>query len=104
MSSQKKFAAYMAKMPALRHSFPDREFEILESQVVEYIMAWDDIHQYLFNRAIGTNRIKYQKDTGCWSGVGDAPDDAEETGPADETAAAPAVTPATTATPEVVLE
>jgi hypothetical protein len=68
----------MAQMPPLPHSYPDQPFDISESRVVAYIMEYPDLHQYLFNRATGTDRIKYDKETGRWTGVDYVPVKAPE--------------------------
>lgn len=59
-------------MPPLRHSFKDRPYDVMESEVVDWLFDQPEVreyaYQYIRDSAKSMGAIKYDKDTGRWSG------------------------------------
>ena len=55
------------RMPPLRHSFPDRAFNIMHSEVFRWLIAQPSVAQYLFDKA--KNYMVYDQETGTWRGI-----------------------------------
>lgn len=67
--SKTKLTALLRTMPSLRHSFPDTEFHISESEVVAWLISQPEAMQVLFNVAVSTKAIKFDQATRTWAGV-----------------------------------
>lgn len=58
------------KMPPLRHSLPGQDFDIRNSEVVQWLIQQPDILKYVFEKAnTGLHAIHYNPDTGAWQGA-----------------------------------
>lgn len=61
------------KMPPLYHKIPGDKFDVMKSEVVNWLIKQPDILQFLMdrvaNRSESTRLIKYDSDTGKWQGV-----------------------------------
>ena len=67
-------------MPPLRHKLPDEPFDIMKSEVVDWIVAQPEIRQWIFDKVASTNKrgfvsagnmrclIAYNRATGTWQG------------------------------------
>ena len=66
-------------MPPLRHKFPDEPFDIMNSEVVNWIVAQPEIRQWIFDKVANKKGvvsagntdclIVYNPETGKWQGV-----------------------------------
>lgn len=63
-------------MPALRHSVPGEEFDILDSEAAEWLASQPEIRQYLFDKAKQLGLIRYDRESGTWSGAATEEDEA----------------------------
>lgn len=58
------------KMPPLYHTLPGKEFDILKSEVAQWLIQQPDVLSYIFNRVGGDGKlIAYDRETGKWQGV-----------------------------------
>lgn len=64
------------RMPALRHSIPGEEFDILDSEAAEWLASQSEIRQYLFDKAKQLDLIRYDRESGAWSGAATEEDEA----------------------------
>lgn len=55
------------QMPQLRHSFPNQEFDIMNSEVCEWLIQQPDIRSFLYSVVCG-DEIVFNPDTGTWQG------------------------------------
>lgn len=58
----------LKKMPPLLHSFGD-SFDINKSACVAWMLMQPDLKQFLFDKAVASGYIQYDKETGKWAGV-----------------------------------
>ncbi len=65
-------------MPALPHSVEGQPFDIEASETVKWIMAQPGIKDWLWAKARGTGRIKFDPVAKQWSGVTKRPKDYTE--------------------------
>lgn len=56
-------------MPPLHHSFPDRPFNVFESEALRWVLKQPDLLNYLWDTVTRTGYIVYNHDTGTWQGV-----------------------------------
>ena len=56
-------------MPTLRHKVGE-EFDIMESEVADWLCSQPEIRQYIFDAAKETGAIVYNAETGTWRGAG----------------------------------
>ena len=70
MKPKSKSLAIIRSMPPKSH-WPDKSqpFDVLGSEVAEWIISQPDIRQHLFNKARDRGLIVFDQDTGCWRGV-----------------------------------
>lgn len=57
------------KMPPSYHTLPDREFDIMDSRVCDWLMADPAIRQKVFDMAVNRKVIVYDPETGMWKGT-----------------------------------
>ena len=55
------------QMPPLRHSFPNQEFDIMNSEVCEWLIQQPDIRSFLYS-VVCSDEIVFNPDTGTWQG------------------------------------
>lgn len=58
-----------AKMPPLRHSSQEGEFDIEKSRALQWLLHQPDIMTYVWMKAINLGKITYDRETGLWSGI-----------------------------------
>ena len=58
---------YARQMPPLRHRVGD-EFDIMNSEVAEWLCSQPAVRQYLFDAAKELKVIVFDQETGTWSG------------------------------------
>lgn len=56
-------------MPPLRHSIPGEDFNILNSEVVKWIIGNLAVWNYVWNNVKESGAVLYNSDTGKWQGV-----------------------------------
>lgn len=56
-------------MPPLHHSLPGETFHYKKSEVLKWLAERPALIDYLFDRAVSTNQIEYNKNTGKWQGI-----------------------------------
>jgi len=61
----------VAKMPSLVHWDRNQPFDIMKSEVVEWLIKQPDVRQFLFDRVKGTGMITFDEKLGKWRGVDD---------------------------------
>lgn len=60
----------MAKnMPPLRHSIPGQEFNIYDSEVIQWLINQPEALNYIWNNIKNSGAVIYDKSTGTWQGV-----------------------------------
>lgn len=64
-----QFMDMLSKMPPLPHSVPDQPFDIEKSEALAWIMAQPGIKQWVWGRAMQSERIVFDKETRHWHGV-----------------------------------
>lgn len=64
-----KFKLCVAKMPVLRHSFPDQPYDVMKSEVVAWLITQPECLERLYQEAVGTKEIVYDKGRGTWCGL-----------------------------------
>ena len=57
------------RMPELRHSIPGQEFEIQNSEVVQWLIKQPEVLNYVWNNIKNSGAVTYNADTGCWRGI-----------------------------------
>ena len=74
--SHSKLLAIAKHMPPLYHKLPGEVFDIMESEVVKWLIQQPEILNYIFNRINGkTPYIVYNPTTGKWQGIDYEEDD-----------------------------
>ena len=63
------FLDCVKQMPPLRHSIPDMEFDIAESEAAVWISSQPEVMQKIFDTARYHRVIEYDPETGKWQGV-----------------------------------
>lgn len=58
-----------ANMPPLYHKLPGEEFHYKKSEVLKWLSERPILIEYLFDRAVSTKQIVYNKNTGTWQGI-----------------------------------
>lgn len=68
--NQTQFHEQLSKMPPLRHSTqPEGDPFVLDnSDALNWVLALPGLKQWIWWRAVSTGRIRYDKETKCWSG------------------------------------
>lgn len=61
-------------MPKLKHRNPEKEFDIRDSEVVQWLISQPTVLNYLFDIVRGRDKrreslIEFDKATGTWQGV-----------------------------------
>ena len=63
------------KMPPLKHVTKDQGYDIMKSEVIDWIVSQPEVRKWLY-RKVGDSTggknpefIKFNKDTGTWQGV-----------------------------------
>lgn len=56
-------------MPPLRHSIPDREFDIRNSEVMKWMLKNPATWNYIWNNIKQSGVVEYNPETGMWQGV-----------------------------------
>lgn len=56
-------------MPPLKHSVPDQDFDVRNSEVVKWLLKHPYTWNYIWNCVKESGAIKYDKETGTWQGV-----------------------------------
>lgn len=68
-----KLLECVKKMPELRHSVSDGEFDITKSEVVKWLIRQPDVLQFMFDTVARPGYeerlIVYNPDRGTWRGV-----------------------------------
>jgi len=64
-----EFLDGIRKMPPLKHSASKDHFDIMESEVVEYMISRPEIRQKLFDMARNGQAIEYDPATKTWRGA-----------------------------------
>lgn len=59
----------MSTMPPLPHSVAGQVFDIENSEVVKWLISQPQLKQWIFDKAVGSERIKYNGESGLWCGV-----------------------------------
>ena len=65
----------LKKMPPLHHRKPDKQYDIMESEVVDWIVSQPGVRQWLYDKITdktGGRKIEfihYDPDTRTWQGV-----------------------------------
>lgn len=68
-SKRSKILNIAKRMPELRHSIPGQEFEIQNSEVVQWFIKQPEVLNYVWNNIKNSGAVTYNADTGCWRGV-----------------------------------
>ena len=63
------FLAPARNMPPLYHTLPDGQFDIMKSEVVNYLVRIPEIRQKIFDMAMNHGVIQYDPYTRIWKGV-----------------------------------
>lgn len=69
MFKKSKLFEAAKKMPPLRHSFSDRDFDIRDSEVVKWLVSNPITMRHLFNAVKQSGAIVYDKTAGTWRGI-----------------------------------
>ena len=56
-------------MPPLYHKLPNEEFDIMESECVEWLISQPAIREFVWNQFKQSGDIEYDSETGIWVGV-----------------------------------
>lgn len=56
-------------MPPLYHTIPRQEFDISNSEVVNWLLKQPDTLKYVWNNIKNSGSVIYDSDTGKWQGV-----------------------------------
>jgi len=56
-------------MPPLKHSYPGRAYNVVQSEVVRWLIKQPDILQWLFESMKDKALIAYDPSKGTWQGV-----------------------------------
>lgn len=56
-------------MPPMRHSFPDRPFNVFESEALSWVLKQPDLLNYFWDTVTRTGYIAYNRETGTWQGA-----------------------------------
>lgn len=56
-------------MPPLRHSFPDQPYDVTKSEVVAWLLTQPECLERLFQEAVKSEQIVFEKESGLWAGV-----------------------------------
>lgn len=57
------------QMPPSYHTLPGQKFDIKKSEVVQWLVDQPEILNNLWNRLKQSGFVKYDSDTGLWTGV-----------------------------------
>ena len=63
------------KMPPLKHTTKENNYDIMKSEVVDWLFAQEDVRKWLYEKITDYTGgrdpefIKYNRDTGTWQGV-----------------------------------
>ena len=57
------------EMPELRHSVPGEEFDVMRSEVAEWLCSLPEVRQRVFDRAKDARLIVYDGESGTWRGA-----------------------------------
>lgn len=57
------------KMPPLKHRAQGTDFNIIKSEVVQWLIKQPEVLQYLFDYINNTHLINYNSETGTWQGI-----------------------------------
>ena len=68
-TQRSKLLDAVKRMPELRHSIPGKEFKIQNSEVIKWLIMQPEILNYIWNNIKNSETIKYDAESGCWSGV-----------------------------------
>ncbi|VBB05442.1 Hypothetical protein LUCI_0652 [Lucifera butyrica] len=55
-------------MPPLRHSIPGKEFDVRNSEVIQWLTKSPDILNYVWNNIKNSGSVVYGPETGKWQG------------------------------------
>lgn len=64
-----KFQSAVAKMPPLRHSFPDRPFNVAESPALRWALEQPVIMSWVWDHIRNSGACAFNAETGEWRGV-----------------------------------
>ncbi|WP_199883997.1 hypothetical protein [Anaerosinus massiliensis] len=56
-------------MPPLRHSIPDQEFDVRNSEVLNWLVKQPEILNYVWNNIKSSGAIIYDQRAGRWMGI-----------------------------------
>ncbi|MBP1764156.1 MAG: hypothetical protein H6Q65_1214 [Firmicutes bacterium] len=62
-------------MLPLRHSIPGQDFDIKNSEAIQWLIESPDILNYVWNNLKNSDFVFYNPETGKWQGVDYEPDD-----------------------------
>ena len=62
-TQRSKLLDAVKRMPELRHSIPGN------SEVIKWLIMQPEILNYIWNNIKNSEAIKYNAESGCWSGV-----------------------------------
>lgn len=68
-NNRSKLLEAVKRMPPLRHSIPGKEFNIKNSEVINWLIQQPDILNYVWNNIKNTDSVKFDSITGKWQGV-----------------------------------
>jgi len=60
---------FLRHMPPLKHSVPGCEFDIMKSDVMDWIISHPEIRTYLFDKIANFGSISYNHSSKTWQGV-----------------------------------
>ena len=56
------------KMPPLYHKLPGKDFDVLKSQVVRWLMNQPEVLDYIWNKLKQSGAVVYDPESGRWKG------------------------------------
>lgn len=71
--NQKQFMDMISTMPPLPHSVEGKPFDIEDSETVKWVMELPGLKDWVWRKALGTGRLKFDPVTRKWVGVSKRP-------------------------------
>ena len=57
------------QMPPLRHSRPGQDFDIRNSETINWLVQQPEILNYIWNNVKNSDAVSYDPQTGTWTGA-----------------------------------
>ncbi|MCH5212249.1 MAG: hypothetical protein J1G06_04475 [Oscillospiraceae bacterium] len=67
--SYRELYGFIRKMPPLYNTLPNEQFDIMKSEVAQWLIKQPDAIQIILSGATASGHIVYDSHTGKWKGV-----------------------------------